>query len=213
MSAARATASCVLTAAIVSCLLLNKTGEISDRSLDLAVVVSGSWIVFTVGERIVGSPSLAGSMAVAFGAGLVLLQQWFSSLHYAPHLLIVIGNLLICYLFARGLLPGREPMLLQVIRLMGRRSIDDPCFRQFIRRQCAIWSLMTFATAAVAFVAMSIDYLDDEMAVALNVLIVVQIAWFALSHYYANIRYRRPETWFDTLRFMFRPGTWKQLAL
>ncbi len=48
---------------------------------------------------------------------------------------------------------------------------------------------------------------------AISALFTVQIVWFVLSHYWARLRHKRPETWLDTVRVMARPVVWAELEV
>ncbi len=128
-------------------------GLISQATLDHVGLLSLACVVFRLAERRVGTPAAAAA-SVALGAGLALVRSVVPDLQYMPYLLIVPANLAVAWLFASGLRPGREPILLRLIRRDGglvRPTIRG--FRRFITRQCALWAGLSLATAGLAFTA------------------------------------------------------------
>jgi hypothetical protein len=129
-----------------------------------------------------------------------------------PYLLVVPANLIAAWMFSRGLLSGRKAILVDLIEIMGLRPLD-PRFRRFVEGQCLLWSVMSFGLAVVAFLAMVWAAERAALGAILSALVIVQILWFAVSHYYAAYRYSRPETWPLTLRTMIRPDVWSRLGV
>jgi hypothetical protein len=199
-------------AALIVAMVLTALGAISQQALDYAFLCSVAWALFNAMRKASLGPLSAAALATGIAGSLVGLQVWQPSLHYMPYLVIAPANLAMAYYFVRGLFPGRQPVLLQLIRAMGKGPDDDPGFRHFVVWQCALWGLMTFATACLAFVVMVSVSVVAWVSSALTTLILVQIAWFVLSHYYAGLRYNRPETWYNTLVAMTRPGIWSSLG-
>jgi len=198
-------------AALIVATILMALGAISQQALDYVFLCSVTWVLSNTIRKVGLRPLPAAGLAAGIAGSLVGLQIWQPSLHYMPYLVIAPVNLVMSYFFARGLFPGRQPVLLQLIRAMGKGPVDDPRFRHFVISQCVLWSLMTFATACLAFMAMVSESARLWVTGVLTNLIVVQIAWFVLSHYYASLRYNRPETWRNTLQAMTRPGIWSNL--
>ncbi len=198
-------------AALIVATILTALGAISQQALDYVFLCSVAWALFNTIRKAALRPLPAACIAAAIAGSLAGLQVWQPSLQYMPYLVIAPANLVMAYFFARGLFPGRQPVLLQLIRAIGKGPVDDPRFRHFVISQCVLWSLMTFATACLAFVAMVSYSAWPWVSGVLTNLIVIQIAWFVLSHYYASLRYNRPETWRNTLRAMTRPGIWSSL--
>ncbi len=198
-------------AALIVATILTGLGAISHQALDYVFIGSVAWALFNTMRKAPLRPLMAAGIAAGIAGSLVGLQVWQPSLHYMPYLVIAPANLVMAYFFARGLFPGRQPVLLLLIRAMGKGPTDDPKFRHFVISQCVLWSLMTFATSCLAFVAMVSGTAWPWVSGMLTKLIVIQIAWFVLSHYYAALRYNRPETWRNTLRVMIRPGVWSSL--
>lgn len=181
---------------------LRAMGAISALALDRVFLGAVAWAVFSLaGRRAAGA--LAGiAVAVALGA----LQLWLPSLRYAPYVLMVPALLAVAAVFARGLLPGRAPILLGLVEEMGLQPADDPRFRRFMTGQCLLWAALSLAGAGLAAGAMVSPAARPALAWGLAALVAVQAVWFVLSHHYARWRYGRPETWRRTLRAMARRG-------
>lgn len=149
--------------------------------------------------------SLSG-LFLALGAQMVWPQIVFS-----PYLAIFAINLGAGVLFARGLMPGRVPLLLQIIEVMDRRSTDDPAFRRFVKHQSLLWAAVGVVSGVAGLIGMIWPGSRGLVDPLLFGSIVFQIVWFVVSHYYASWRYQRPETWYLTMRTMSRPHTWERL--
>jgi hypothetical protein len=199
----------MLTALTVAAALA-ASGIISRRTLDYVFICLVAWALFGL-IRKAARPVASAILATGISGGLAALQVWQPSLLYTPYLVIFPANLALAFIFARGLLPGRQPVLLKLIRAMGQGPVDDPGFRRFAISQCALWSVMTFATACLAFATMVSAAARASASIALIDLMIFQILWFVLSHYYAALRYNRPESWRSTLRTMVRPDIWSML--
>ena len=199
-------------AVLVAATILTALGVISAQTLDYLFLCTVAWALFNTIRKASARPLPAACIAAGIVASLAGLQLWQPSLRYMPYLVIAPANLAMAYFFARGFFPGREPVLLQLIRAIGKGPADDPRFRRFVVWQCVLWSLMTFATACLAFTAMVLNSVWPWVSGLLTNLIVIQIAWFVLSHYYAGLRFNRPETWRNTLVAMTRPGIWSSLS-
>lgn len=199
-------------AALIVATILAALGVISAQTLDYVFLCTVAIALFKMIRKTALRPLPAACIAAGIAGSLAGLQIWQPSLRYMPYLVIAPANLAMTYYFARGLFPGRQPVLLQLIRAMGKGPVDDPGFRHFVVWQCALWSVMTFATACLAFAVMISMPVLPWVSGALTALIVVQVAWFVLSHYYAGLRYNRPETWRNTLVAMTRPGIWSSLG-
>jgi hypothetical protein len=208
---ARPSLSSLVIAVLVAATILRSLGVISPQALDYVFLCLVAWALFKMIRNAGLHPVLAAMLAVASSGSLVGLQILQPSLRYMPYLVIAPANLMMAYIFARGLFPGRQPILLRLIREIRKEPVTDPAFQNFVISQCALWSLMTFATACLAFASMVSDSVWPGVLNLLTGLIVIQIAWFVLSHFYAALRYNRPETWLDTLRAMTRPGIWSNL--
>ena len=202
-----------LTLILVLAIVLHAADILSHFALDMIFVAGAAWTVLCLlaGRHMVLGLAAAAALLVAVLLVALKLQQ--SELRYMPYLAIAPANFVLAYIFARGLVGDREPVLLQLIRMMGRQSTDDPAFRRFVARQCLLWSAMTLATALLALACVIATGARPVLATALITLALVQIVWFAASHHYATLRYGRPETWILTLRTMIRPETWRSLTV
>lgn len=204
MSLRRAAPILVFALPLMAAEALRAAGLIGAEALDAVFAGAGAWAAYTLAGRS-GRAALA---AVLLLAGLIGLKLWLPWLRYAPYLLVLPAMLTVAAVFARGLMPGRESVLMGLIAVMGQRPADDPRFRRFIAGQCLLWALATLASAGLAVGAMVWEGGRQMLAQALGALVVAQFLWFVASHYYAGWRYGRPETWRDTLRAMAKVGLW-----
>jgi hypothetical protein len=209
VSRLRISAGWLATAALAAAMLAHAAGVISQAALDHVGFVSLGWIVFRLaGRRGAGTAAL---LAVAVGGGLAAVRPIAPDLNYMPYLLIIPANLAVAWLFASGLRPGREPILLRLILVMGVSPADDPAFRRFIARQCLLWAGLSLSNACLALAALLFVDALPWLAQLLAWLVAAQALWFVLSHRYASMRYGRPEGWWTTARAMIRPETWSRL--
>lgn len=197
-------------AALIVAAALSALGTISRQALDYVFLCLVAWALFKLIRHAV-RPLPAAALGAGIAGGLAILQLWQPSLQYTPYLVVFPANLALAYIFARGLFPEREPVLIQLIRATGKGPIDDFRFQSFVTWQCLLWSLMTSATALLAFAAMVSVSARGSISGILFELMVFQVAWFVFSHYYASFRYNRPETWLSTLQTMTRPDIWSTL--
>ncbi len=211
MIAARHPASCAFLVALVAATVLNILGIISPHMLDMVFLASVGWMLFRL---LTGRFGLVAAACAGLGTviGLVMIQEIFPTVRYAPYLAVAPINLSLSALFARGLLPGREPVLLELVRIMGIAPVTDLGFVRFITGQCLLWSVLTLATAILAIAAMLDEPARPMIAGALMTLVIAQMIWFAVSHRYATYRYGRPETWLTTLRTLTRADVWPRLV-
>ena len=210
MKRLRAGTGWLATGALAAAMLAHAAGLISQTALDQVGLVSIGWGVFRLAERRAG-PGGGACLALGLAGGLAAARFAMPDLRYLPYLLIAPANLAIGWLFASGLRPGHEPILLRLIRLMGVSPADDPRFRRFIAGQCLLWAVLSFATACVALAALVFVASQPWLAELLAALFAVQALWFVLSHHYASFRYGRPEGWWTTARAILRPENWSRL--
>ncbi len=153
---------------------------------------------------------LAGLGVGAVGGALLLLVP---EVRLAPYLGVFAVNLALAAVFLRGVLPGREPILLQLIRQMGLGPEGTAAFRRFVHRQCWVWAGLSATTAAAAAVATLSEALRAEAGLAITGLLAFQVVWFVATHRYATRRYARPETWRRTLATLSDPAAWSALEI
>ena len=211
MSRLRASAGGLATAALAAAMLAHAAGLISQAALDHVGLVSLGWLVFRLADGRGAGEWRAAGLALGLAGMLAAVRLGVPDLRFMPYLLILPANLAVGWLFASGLRPGREPILLRLIRLMGVSPADDPHFRRFIAGQCLLWAALSFSTAGVALAALVLVSSQPWLAQLLAWLFAVQAVWFVLSHHYASFRYGRPEGWWTTARAVLRPETWSQL--
>ncbi|MEO0820547.1 MAG: hypothetical protein AAF074_08985 [Pseudomonadota bacterium] len=152
-------------------------------------------------------------VACAVGTLAVLAQIALPDVRLSPYLAVGTINLLVAYVFSVGLLPGREPVILQVVRLMASGAEEGAGFARFVRRQCVLWAVFGLAGGVAGFAGLFLADQRPAIDAFVGALLATQLAWFVVSHRYANIRYGRPETWLMTLSAMSRPGIWSELRI
>lgn len=209
MSRAGARIGWITTGALAAAMLAHALGLVSQAALDHVGLASLGWVIFRLGPGLGGQG--AAVAAVGIVGALAVARLVVPGLCYMPYMLLIPANLVVAWLFASGLRPGREPILLQLIEVMGVAPADDPRFRRFITRQCLLWTGLSLATACVALAALVSVGSHPWLAGLLVALFSVQAAWFVLSHHYASLRYGRPEGWWTTARAMMRPDIWARL--
>lgn len=159
------------------------------------------------------------ALPLSFGmvGALVVAQALYPDIRLAPYLAIFVVNLVMGSIFARGLLPGRAPILMQVIELMnldrGRGAGFTPAFRRFVRGQCVLWAVLGLVSGLLGAAAMLLPGIRAALDPAIAALLLGQLAWFVLSHHYAAWRYGRSERWLMTMKVMCRPATWSVLKI
>lgn len=195
----------VLWLLLLLCVGLSSVGLVSAFIVDMLCLLTAAW---TAANLPGGAKSRKVRMAVvvvALASALLGFRLLLPDIRYMPYLLVFPANLLASVVFARGLLPGREPVLLALIRLMGIGSTQDPLFVSFVRGQCLLWAVVSFMTAILALICIPFSVSVPEFKGALSLLIAAQIIWFPLSHVYASWRYQRRETFVDTIVTLIRP--------
>ncbi|MEM1382654.1 MAG: hypothetical protein AAF713_09115 [Pseudomonadota bacterium] len=177
------------------------------------------WIfAISVGASLWGALSRFGVPSAAIcSLGLTALalaaRAIWPEVRLSPYLAICVINLGVAYVFSRGLQPGRTPLILQLIKLMGQAPDGSTAFRRFVRGQCWLWAGLGSLTGLLGLIAMTWSGSRGLLDPALTALVLLQLLWFVVSHIYARRRYHRPETWLCTLRVMARPKTWAVLEI
>ncbi|GMG84994.1 hypothetical protein LNKW23_42100 [Paralimibaculum aggregatum] len=198
---------------VAAAMLLAGLGAITPRALDTVFILVLALGLWRAGPG-AGLPRRAALGAAAgLAAGALAAQALWPGLRYAPFLGVLLIHLAVAYAFLRGVLPGRTPILLQVVRQMGLGDRGTPAFQRFLRRQCWVWAGLAAVTALAAAIAVVAPAWREAAGAATTGLVVAQAVWFVSTHRYANRRYRRPETWRDTLTIMARPGIWARLEI
>lgn len=145
-------------------------------------------------------------------AGLAVML-WIPGARLAPYFGIAVINALVAYVFSRGLNGDRPVVIRQVIRLAQSGPDGDLDWIRYVNLQSALWTVFGAATAGLAVCAMVSPAWRAGLGGALGGFALFQIAWFVLTHYYAQRRYGRVEGWRDTLRDMSRPEIWRRIDL
>tara|TARA_R110002110_G_scaffold11824_5_gene56608 strand:+ start:734 stop:1375 length:642 start_codon:yes stop_codon:yes gene_type:complete len=145
--------------------------------------------------------------------GIFIASTTLPNVRFAPYLAVFLINAVVAYVFLRNQLPGREPLILQLIGLIGMAPAGQPGFRRFIYWQCWAWVAFGATTSLLGLVAMFAPEIRPFAGTVIGGLVAAQLVWFFVSHGYANWRHKRPETWRDTVRAMSRPTVWHELKL
>ena len=181
-----------------------------ERVFLLLVAATGFGLLRAMG---LGAGAAALCSLVVAGT-LLALQMSVPETRLMPYAMVLVVNVAIALIFARGFLPEREAVLLQFVRVTAPAGVRvAPDFARFMERQGAFWALTALSIALSAGVAMTWADLRPVAVRSLLGLAAFQIAFFVSAHYYVNWRYKRPETWLDTLRAMGRPSVWSALKL
>lgn len=195
----------VIFAGLAGAVVLGALGVLGPVAVDLLYLAATAWgcakLITLWGRR---RAALIGTV-IAIAVALTILRLTLPDIRYAPYLVIVPANLFIGYVFARGLLPGRQPVLLALIELMDQQPLDNPRFVKFVRGQCLLWAVLSFATSSLATLCIIWGTRFPEVATTLGALAVAQLIWLPLSHLYAGMRYGRPERLRDTIQTLSRP--------
>lgn len=211
MTRLRRPAGWLATGALALAISGHAAGLLSQGALDQVGIVALGWVVWSLARLQGLGTGPAFTLAAALAGGMAVLRLVLDELVCVPYLLVAPANFAVAWLFAGSLRPGREPLLLRLVRLMGVSPADDPPFRRFITRQCVLWAALSFATGCVALAAVFMVASQPWLAQLLAWLLAAQVLWFVLSHHYASIRYGRPEGWWTTARAMTRRDIWSRL--
>lgn len=194
-------------------MVLAEHGGISPVQLNLFFAAASGHLMLALLFRIGVRGLHAVVLAVALMGGAVFVQLDDPKLQLAPYLAIAVINSFVALVFARGLLPGREPIILQVIRLAETGPQVTCAFRRFIYGQCWVWMGFGLGTALCSLCAMICPGIRAAADAVIIAIMVSQVAWFVGSHRYANFRYGRPETWLGTARAVSRRSLWASLEI
>lgn len=192
---------------------LTISGAITRQSGDLVFGIAFATMVIPFFSKIGLSLRAAVGMCLALIGIVLIAWTTMSDIRFMPYLAVVLINAAVAYVFLRGQLPGHTPVILQLINLINIAPVGSPTFRRFIYWQCWAWVGFGGITSIVGVVAMTTPEFSPLAGKIIVGLMVAQIAWFILSHRYANRRYKRPETWRDTIRAMARPAIWDELTI
>lgn len=195
----------VIFAGLAIAAVLGAVGVVGAKSVDLVYLIATVWACAKLALMRIPQVRLVFGAALFLATTLTAIRLAFPDLRYAPYLVVLPANVFITYIFARGLLPGRQPILIELIRLMGQRPLDNPRFVQFVWGQCLLWAALSFATAVLALLCIIWGTAYPAVITALGALAAIQLIWLPLSHIYAGMRYGRPERLLDTIRTLSRP--------
>lgn len=197
--------------AIAAMLLVGNV--ISRHGFDLVFAISFCFacmpMLQKLGLRNWGSLGVVAGLLVA----VFVSSEVSSDVQFAPYLAVALINGFVAYVFFHNQLPGRTPLIIQLIGLLNIAPVRSDEFKNFINRQCWAWVALGGTTSIFGLVAMFQSDMRPATAPIISGLITTQFIWFFASHAYANWRHKRPETWRDTFRAMSRPTIWQELNL
>ncbi|MDA1189918.1 MAG: hypothetical protein O2854_09640, partial [Chloroflexi bacterium] len=105
-------------------------GDVIERQyfeIVFGIALAGSAIAFS---RRIGVTNQNAVIALAtLVAVMVALWLTLPDIRFAPYLAVVLANGLVAYMFACGQLPGRTPLILQLIKLIGIGPVVSEKFR------------------------------------------------------------------------------------
>ena len=200
-------------AAVLIALVLLISGVISYEIFDIAFALAISMTAVPFLYKF----GLSQRKAIGITAGLVvvtlLAAKLVPDIQFAPYLAVVLINSVVAYVFFRNQLPGRTPLILQLVDLIDIAPIGSQNFQRFIYWQCWAWVVFGSVTSAFGLMAMLLPDIRADAGAVVSGLVAAQLGWFFLSQGYANWRYKRPESWRDTVRAMARPTIWNALDI
>ncbi|MBT5945967.1 MAG: hypothetical protein HOG93_15210 [Rhodospirillaceae bacterium] len=198
---------------ILAALGLSVLDVISRSTFDivfaLAIATTPLAFLTKIGTNIGG----AGIFTLALVGAILVVWTTVPDVQFTPYLAVALTNAAVAYMFLRGQLRGGIPLILQMIDLIDMAPIGAASFHRFIYWQCWAWVFFGMVTSFVALAATVAPDIRADAGVAITTLVMSQVAWFFLSHGYANWRYHRPETCWDTIRVMSRPSSWDALKI
>ncbi|MEX0758820.1 MAG: hypothetical protein WD100_04510 [Tistlia sp.] len=200
-------------ALVAASTVLLAQGGITGRQFDLLFAVAAGNMSLALLLRLGFGGLRALAPAIALSAVAIAARLANPDVRLAPYLAVALINGFVAFVFARGVLGGREPLILQVIRLAETGPEGASAFRRFAYGQCWVWAGFGLATALLGVAAMVLPGFRSLAEPAILASLLCQVSWFVASHRYANRRYGRPETWLRTARAFSRPGLWAALDI
>lgn len=190
---------------LVAAGLLRAIGLLAPLTVDLIYLAALVWLGTRLAAAVAPRAGLALTATIALGLILLAARLTWDDLRYAPYLFVLPANLLVAWIFGRSFLMGRQPILLDLIRIMDLHPVEDPRFVRFVRGQCLLWTGIGLTTALIALACLLWVVQAPWLAWVLTGVALGQLAWLPISHFYAAARYHRPETFRDTLKAISRP--------
>ncbi len=172
-----------------------------------AGVAAAALVLIAIADRIfasLGWPVWRRAASAVVIATVLAGGQWMgvAVMPWAP-IAAIHGAL--AFVFGASLLPRRTPLIVRMIRVMGKGPEAEGAFLGFVRRQCLAWTALAAVIAAMAVAAAVSEQARAIAERAVPVALASEAILFFASHWLAQRRYERPEGWLDTARAMARP--------
>ncbi|MBY8974897.1 hypothetical protein KHP62_03690 [Rhodobacteraceae bacterium NNCM2] len=213
MSRPRPMVGVLCTAGVLIGVALLWAGVISAAAFDILFALAMGNTVFVLLPMIGVARARAARLAIMVAAVAIAAVVAIPPVQLAPYLAIVLINAFVAYVFGRGVMTGGTPLIVQMIRVTQSGPECTTAFERYVRGQCWCWAVFGSVTALCGLAAMLFPAARPVLNPVLSGLFALQIVWFPLAHYYARLRYKRPETWMGTARHMSRPETWAGLEI
>lgn len=202
-------------AAMLVGLVLLVFGLMSVGTFDVLFAVAMGTTVMALMGRVGARRTYTMIGAVGVPVAALGAQLFFPEIRLSPYLAIVIINGFVAYVFGRGLVTGRTPLIVQLIEIgnSGPPPEARGAFSRYVYGQCWVWTIFGSVTALAGLAAMLLAPTRDWLDPTISILFGIQILWFVLAHQWARLRYKRPETWIGTIRIMSQTKTWSELEI
>ncbi|MEO1092795.1 MAG: hypothetical protein AAFX81_19400 [Pseudomonadota bacterium] len=186
---------------------------VSGPAGDAARLAAAALMLMAIADRVVAGLGWPVRWRLAIAAAIATVLAGGQALGAAvmPWAPIAAIHAALAFLFGVSLLPRRTPVIVRMIRMMGKGPEAEGAFLGFVRRQCLLWTALASVVAALAVAAAVSEQARSLAERAVPVALACEVVLFFASHWLAQRRYQRPERWLDTARAMARPEALVQL--
>lgn len=198
---------------MLAALVLSLLDVISTAAFDLIFGLAVATMSLAFLQKIGSGAKGAVGVTVVLVGAVVIAWMAIPDVKFTPYLAITLANAAVAYMFLRGQLPGRTPLIVQMIELINMAPVGSVAFRRYVYWQCWAWVFFGTVTACVAVAAIGFVNFRQDASLVVTALVIAQLAWFFLSHGFANWYYHRPESCWDTIRVMSRRASWDALQV
>lgn len=198
---------------VLAALILSLLDIISVAVFDITFGLAMATMSLAFLQKVGSSTRSAFGITIALIGTVIIAWMTIPNVKFTPYLAIALANAAVAYMFLRGQLPDRTPLIVQMIELIDMAPVGSPSFRRYVYWQCWAWVCFGTVTAGVAVAAIGTASFRADASVAITALVIAQVAWFFASHGFANWHHRRPETCWDTIRVMSRRASWEALQV